>query len=1559
MKRICFAGTVVLLLAMLCPLLSPAQGANMSNPIVMGNYSGGSHPYTDNRNNSGYGNDYGQASEDIFYQFTVQRATQIDISTCSSGFDTYLHLLNSTGGSIATNDDNGPLCTGSRASIRTTLAAGTYYIVTEGYGTGSGTISLSVNLVVQATVMIDPRNFVKTWEATAPVTDASALVGKGLREVKHSVTYFDGLGRPEQTVIKKGSLSDSGNTDIVTPFEYDNFGREVKKYMPYVASSSDGLYKATALADQLSFNQGWYSSQNETSFFGQTVYESSPLNRVDKQMAPGINWVGNNKGIETKYWLNTSADAVRVWSVSDVSNDFGTYSTTAIYGEGQLYKNVTVDEKGSQVEEFKDKEGRVILKKVQLTAAADGSGGSGHGGWLCTYYIYDDLGLLRAVLQPRAVELLEGNGWGLTTDMLNELCFRYEYDTRGRMIQKKVPGAGAVQLVYDTRDRLVMSQDANMRSKQQWLVTVYDNNFNRPVATYLITDPTYYSDAAYHRGQALSSTAYPTVSNYSNELLTETHYDGDYSGLPAGLSGSLQNVYGSYLDYNLTATDYAEPLMQASRSVGLVSWTKVKVLGDTKYLYSVNIYDEKGRVIQVQSTNVSDGIDIVTTRYDFAGKVLRNHVRHQKGGTTSQSYEVATLNIYDDLGRVTRIEKNVGGSGWKKISSMEYDALGQLKSKKLAPDYNGTGLESLTYEYNIRGWLLGTNRDYAKSTSSTANYFGFDLGYDKQSIASLGSYSAPQYNGNITGTVWKSTGDDEVRKYDFSYDAANRLTDADFNQYTGGFNRSAGLDFSVSNLSYDANGNIKTMNQKGWKVTGSTDIDILSYSYFKNGASNKLQAVSDGVTTDNKMGDFTNKNTSDDYGYDPNGNLITDLNKRIGTTTGVDLSSGGAISYNHLNLPTQIIVKDDNGNQKGTITYVYDAAGNKLKKVVAETGQPTKTTLYLFGTYEDDVLQFLPQEEGRIRYKAADGSFVYDYFLKDHLGNVRMVLTEEVKTDPYETLTFEDANKSQQNAQWENSNGQSINVDGARGGSQVNFGGTMTYAMLVRKSSANGSIGATKFLKVMAGDRIHTKVDYFFNGPSSTNGVANPVGSFVNSLISSFTNTATPVGLLKGEATTITNQLQSNTAFTSFINPTPSSSGGDEAPKAYLCVLFFDEQFHFDQTSSRVYPVDYTPGVRNTIDRTFSNAITVGKNGYAYVYFTNESDELVYFDNFNLSHERGPILEETHYYPFGLTMQGISSKAMGGIDNKFEYNGIEHNESFDLNTYDAFYRTYDPQIGRWWQIDPLAERSESWSPYAANFDNPISFSDPLGDYPPQDGNSNEVNRIKKNKDGSYTITETTTSRKTTGNSKTLLKSGSYQHPGGIKVNQYSNSVTQQVSETVSTTTIDAKGNVVNSSSATTSHNESYNYETIETQGGGRILETRDLGGVLHDGKETVTNGSIVGPFANTAKVALSGPHNVFPVYDDAQVYLNMEFGDNAISPLVKAVEGFRKGSEQEERVYKAGRVIYNTARYTGKYNESSGSHLQENRFKSNYYSTYQSYIEKASAENKGGKPKVK
>ncbi len=123
----------------------------------------------------------------------------------------------------------------------------------------------------------------------------------------------------------------------------------------------------------------------------------------------------------------------------------------------------------------------------------------------------------------------------------------------------------------------------------------------------------------------------------------------------------------------------------------------------------------------------------------------------------------------------------------------------------------------------------------------------------------------------------------------------------------------------------------------------------------------------------------------------------------------------------------------------------------------------------------------------------------------------------------------------------------------------------------------------------------------------------------------------------------------------------------------------------------------------------------------------------MFFDNVQVTNICGPLLEETHYYPFGLTMAGISSKTIGKLENKHKFNGIELNEDLGLNTYDAFFRSLDPQIGRWWQIDPECDISirsknsnedddeedetdlESLTPYNSMGNNPIKYSDPKGD----------------------------------------------------------------------------------------------------------------------------------------------------------------------------------------------------------------------------------------------------
>lgn len=910
-------------------------------------------------------------------------------------------------------------------------------------------------------------------------------------------------------------------------------------------------------------------------------------------------------------------------------------------------------------------------------------------------------------------------------------------------------------MVYDARDRLVMTQDSLMRSNHQWLYTQYDV-LNRPVATGLLSDGSYYNNPAHHWSIADTTVNYPTAGSYTVDTLTKTFYD-DYTwraGQSNPLSDTRSTSYDSYLQ-SASNTTWPYPQSATSQSNatrGMVTGTKVKVLGTSStYLYSVSFYDSRARVIQVQSQNISTGTDIAVTQYSFAGQALFTITKNEKAGTNSQTSIVLTQMTYDSLMRVVKIEKKTSNTkvssgsmpgSWTTEVQNEYEALGQLKKKKLS----SAPLETLNYDYNIRGWLLGANRNYIKNTDAGGyeqHYFGFELGYDKASNSTGADfYHTLQYNGNITGMIWKSTGDAVRRKYDFRYDAVNRLGTADYRQNisegSGGSFLNTDMDYTVCGdqsandwyIRYDANGNILAMIQRGWKLGAPTSpIDQLAYTYYTN--SNKLLNVIDNVNdTTTKLGDFrsstaymnslSNNKTSSatDYTYDGNGNLTEDNNKDI-----------SLIHYNYLSLPDSIVV-----TSKGHIVYTYDAAGNKLKKVTTE-GSTVTSTLYLFGNFVNDTLQFLPTEEGRVRFNTADNSLSYDYFIKDHLGNVRMVLTEQKDTAFYPAVTFEDANTTNEQIYYENAGDQRT----ARPGSFFTSGTNGDKVQLLRKSTQ--SVGAGKLLKVMAGDRLHIRVDYYVENTTTDNGSANGQSAILT-VLGSLINNSPITTNFHGGGSTVTSNLNSSTPFTSFISPENGSGG--TMPKAYLNILFFDEQFNFVSTNSEIIQVD-TKGSGQTITRISSNAKEAAKNGYAYIFVSNESNNLVYFDNFQVTHERGPLTEDNSYYPFGLTMAGISDKALnfGNPENRKKFNGIEYTMEFDLNTYDALFRTLDPQIGRWWTIDPKPNEFES--PYAAMGNNPILRADPLGDtaiYYNSAGK--EIYRIK---DGSKTITPSIVSDK--------------------------------------------------------------------------------------------------------------------------------------------------------------------------------------------------------------------
>ena len=209
-----------------------------------------------------------------------------------------------------------------------------------------------------------------------------------------------------------------------------------------------------------------------------SLFDNSPLNRIQKQAAPGKDWkLGNGHEIKFDYQTN-SEEEVRYYTATTSFSDNLYRPSLLEAGEGfyaanQLQKTITKDEnwqasdgKNHTTEEFKNKQGQVVLKRTY-------NENTPHD----TYYVYDDFGNLTYVLPPK-VNVKDG----VSTTELSELGYQYKYDQRNRLVEKKIPGKGWEYIVYDKLDRPVLTQDANLKAQNKWLFTKYDV-FGRVVYT--------------------------------------------------------------------------------------------------------------------------------------------------------------------------------------------------------------------------------------------------------------------------------------------------------------------------------------------------------------------------------------------------------------------------------------------------------------------------------------------------------------------------------------------------------------------------------------------------------------------------------------------------------------------------------------------------------------------------------------------------------------------------------------------------------------------------------------------------------------------------------------------------------------------------------------------------------------------------------------------------------------------------------------------------------------------------------------------------------------------
>lgn len=1266
-------------------------------------------------------------------------------------------------------------------------------------------------------------NVVRTWEALVPDKTPETFKARPFNEVKQTFQYTDGFGRPIQTVIKKGSLVTGGSPlDFVEAANFDEFGRERLNYLPFAANDAfiytgntppvtgsknlsvdDGNFKINPFQQQRKFGEAQYTG--ESYFYSTTTYDGSPLNRVTNVKMAGNKWNtdATYKGMSVEYDINKAVENVRLWNIDYTagsipvsSNDINGY-----YADGKLSKTILKDDKDKMTIEYNDLNGNVILKKVQDLEVATGLNLNGHKGWLCTYYVYDDFNRLRYTIPPKAVELVDPatNGsavtWVIDAAIKNGLCFYNEYDERGRLVVKHAPDAGEVWLVYDKRDRLVLMQDENQRSRlvagilsPQWSFSLYDeldrntitgvveSNSSRdyiasqvnsiaatPVIVSVFTGVTNESVAAFM----------PVTSIVSNNITVNSvlYYD-EYT--------SDSKPFESVTNVSFAVTDNLniDPLVNTNRLLNMQTGSKLRVLddkyftisaSDDKFLAATIYYDDKERVLQSFNENIRNGTDKAVFQYDWSGKLLCSNVSNSGFKLRKSTFLLTTITKpeYDLLGRPVKNYKlftfNASdisdNSKYKLLSELSYDALGLLKSKKIGakPGLPTEPLETQDFSYDMHGWLTGINKEYAlasagANTSQWNRMFGFYLGYDNLD----NNFAKPLYNGNITGVRWRSQGDNIPRKYDYDYDNVNRFTKATFSQIDKFGSAGAGTVFTNStvNLSssiggYDLNGNIRSAINYGILpgMAGGIVIDNLSYTYAAK--SNKLLKVLDAGATNQTglLGDFKKANLSgtDDYFYDLNGSLTTDKNKLITDVSG----SGSGIIYNFLNLPQVVTI-----NGKSKTEYIYDAAGNKLAKIVTELATNVITITYFVGNcvFKNSVLDYILHEEGKLRImmpqalcspgcanyvnslnvtsntsmskKTVNGTFilsgVWDYFIKDNLSNVRMVLTEEGHKQQMKCSMETTGTPNPQNEE-QATFGKPVPVTGnevtatrwPRTSTNWTSNLSANVCKLINIAGANPSlsVGPNSLLKVMAGDVIDATAKYYYSTTvSATNtGIFNNIANSLVGVLSTGTNVS---ALIKSNVVPLLPTNGVTNPISNFISTLPPTQPAT-TPRAFLNIVFFDEQFRFVSNGSTVQMVESitAPATFKDTDLRLSG-VKAPNNGYVYIYLSNESNNIpVYFDDFTVVHTRGAITEDDAYYPSGLRIAGISGQAAFKPVSKYGYQGdfAEEDAETGYNEFDL--RTYDPQIGRWLQADPYDEFP---SPYSGMGNDPVNNVDPDG-----------------------------------------------------------------------------------------------------------------------------------------------------------------------------------------------------------------------------------------------------
>ncbi|MEQ9264007.1 MAG: DUF6443 domain-containing protein [Balneolaceae bacterium] len=776
-----------------------------------------------------------------------------------------------------------------------------------------------------------------------------------------SYQFFDGLGRPIQTQQSIG-----GSDVIVQHVFYDELGRQEAVTKPVILSSGlsyksiSSLVGSTwdpgeALATGGSVYGYYKNTLGHTDLdskyaYAQTAYEASPLGRATKQASPGYTYrMNSTRTIDSEYGLNASTN-----EDFDGTNELGFPINT-------LLRQQITNENEVESWQFVDAWGRTVMEVIDLNGDDGVSTSATYD--IFTGYEYDGFGNLTKVHEPE--------GWGTanlkreyTYDKLNRITSEntpyldasteYKYDKAGnlrfvRNAEHKESGSEQTTTKYlsyqnttsssftypkngilnfdvsfsslgsdyvnmtlekmDNPEREIYREafdgwDSSGSNSETLQEGSYRYNVKVPGGTsalwsLTITErvrPFQFSYTKYDEldrvteaGEYWGSSSHYTQANAENE------------SWPTSSKQAFTLNYYDVTNGDATATNLTGRLAR-SRYLDPVTWT----WGDTWYSY-----DSKGRVSWVKQK--LPGVSTKRIDYEYTTQGLVTEIIYQDGSSTEEMHFWYT---YDSANRLTHVYSNREDdfANAKLESNFSYTAEGQIDQQALGGDISSGGAQLLDYEYHIRGWLAKINDpdNTGSPTGFADDRFGMELRYESQSASSASTWEA-KYNGDISQIRWKVSAPSALTNdnplYNYKYDNASRLINADFNNSNTSYSAFGAYDVSIGHLQPDVHnkvgksGNLVTMRRYNDYVTGGSE--TFTYKYYDN--TNKLKNV-------------IGSSSVEDYKYDAVGNMIFNDDRNV-----------TSIAYNTQNLSYRLIQKY-NSTTAYLHEYSYDNAGQRVQK---------------------------------------------------------------------------------------------------------------------------------------------------------------------------------------------------------------------------------------------------------------------------------------------------------------------------------------------------------------------------------------------------------------------------------------------------------------------------------------------------------------------------------------------------------------------------------------------------------------------------------------------------